>query len=314
MIYLGADVSTKELVIYDNGSTKHSSVTNSSEDIRDFFSQKNLDPDSTIVGCEATGDCHTAFCLVALEMGYRVKVINPLLTKQVINATVRKKKTDYSDSEIITKLLSDGQGAFVTKESFQQTKRTLIRTEHKLVHCQGMLKVILGTLKEKSKVMEIEQALKSVQICINTLEKESAKLTKEFTENQNRQEQIIDSVPGCAKKLAAVISAEAGDIKRFPSSSQFKAYAGIDPKVTQSGSYCHTGKMTKRGNPTLRYALFLAANVARRKDPDLQKFYEKKRGEGKSHRHAVCTIARKLCERIHTIVKKDCFYQIQNPA
>ena len=90
----------------------------------------------------------------------------------------------------------------------------------------------------------------------------------------------IDSVPGCGAKLAAIISAEAGDIKRFPSARQFKAYVGIDPKVTQSGPKEHTGHMTKRGNPLLRYCLFLAANISRQHDPDMKAFYEKNGRKG----------------------------------
>jgi transposase len=41
--------------------------------------------------------------------------------------------------------------------------------------------------------------------------------------------------------------------------------------------------MSKRGSPYLRHALWLAASVAIRHDPDLQAFYQAKRKEGKHH-------------------------------
>ncbi len=47
------------------------------------------------------------------------------------------------------------------------------------------------------------------------------------------------------------------------------------------------GRMTKQGNNNLRHALFLAANVARRYDPELKASFDKKRSEGKQFTVAV---------------------------
>lgn len=160
--------------------------------------------------------------------------------------------------------------------------------------------------------MEVADALQAVDNCITKIEDEAKKLLDTATKEQNRQEEIIDSVPGCGIKLAAIISAEAGDIKRFPSASQFKAYVGIDPRVSQSGNSTHHGRMTKRGNSNLRHALFLAAVIARQYDPDMKEFYEKKRTEGKSYRHAVSAVSRKLCERIYAIVSRNELYKKRN--
>lgn len=305
------DISKEEIVFYADAFGQCFTVPNSSEGLRSFLERVPFSPENTIVGCEATGDFHRESCLFFLHLGYQVRMLNPILTKQVINATIRKKKTDESDSKIIAKLLADGHGEKLTVEQFHQEKRTMLRTEKKLVECYSDLKRLRKTLQEKGKTMNVEDALQSVNRCIAVLEEESEHLTEKATEEQDEQETIIDSVPGCGAKLAAIISAEAGDIKRFPSSRQFKAYVGIDPKVTQSGPKAHTGHMTKRGNPLLRYCLFLAANISRQHDPDMKAFYEKKRAEGKSYRHAVCAVSRKLCERIYAIVLKNELYQVR---
>lgn len=312
MLYLGADVSKKEIVFFADKPGKHFAIPNSPTKIKRFLRRKCFNPNETTIGCESTGDCHTQLCLIGLQEDFPVKMINPILTKQVIRATVRNKKTDYSDAEVITKLVRDGEGNLVKEADFKQTKRTLIRTDRRLIECKTKLKIVLSTLKEKAQVMDVSEAIEAVERSIETLNKESKNLIAKATEKQERQEEILDSIPGCGKKLAAIISTEAGDIKRFKAATQFKAYVGIDPKVTQSGNYCHTGRMTKRGNSHLRYALFLVANIARIYEPELHAFYEKKRSENKSHRHALCAVSRKLCERIYAIVKKDCSYQIQN--
>jgi transposase len=311
MLYLAMDVSRDEIVFYADITGKHYTVPNDPEEITAFLKGHSFAPEDTLVGCESTADYHIVPCLAAIRSGYPVKVINPILTRQVINATVRKKKTDYSDAEIIAKLLRDGHGETVNEESFQQTKRTILRTEQKLVQCASDLKRIHHSLKNKSKAMDVSDAMEAIERCIGVLEDESDKLTDKATEKQDRQEEIIDSIPGFGQKLSAIISAEAGDIRRFPSSSQFKAYVGIDPKVTQSGNKMHTGHITKRGNPNLRCAIYLAANINRQHDPELKEFYEKKMNEGKSHRHAVCAVSRKLCERIYAIVLKNSLYEVR---
>ena len=312
MNYVAMDVSKDEIVFYDTVSESHHTVSNTSEEIEKFIQEQKYDLEDTIVGCESTADYHLQACITWLKSGYEVKVLNPIVTKQIINATVRKKKTDYTDAEIIAKLLKDGNGQKVSFDSFNQEKRTILRTEQKLIKQMADLKRLQKSLQVKEKSMKVDECMEAVEKCIKFLDNEAKKLTKCATKTQNEQEEIIDSVPGCGIKLAAIISAEAGDIKRFPSSSQFKAFVGIDPRVIQSGNKLYTGSMTKRGNSILRHAMFLAANVARQHDPDLKAFYQKKRDEGKTHRHAVCTISRKLCERIYAIVSKNEFYQMKS--
>jgi hypothetical protein len=47
--------------------------------------------------------------------------------------------------------------------------------------------------------------------------------------------------------------------------------------------------------------LFIAANVARRYDPNLKAIYDKKRSEGKGYTVATCVVARKLIAIIRAV-------------
>jgi transposase len=69
--------------------------------------------------------------------------------------------------------------------------------------------------------------------------------------------------------------------------------------------------MSKRGSPYLRHALWLAATVAVRYDPDLQAFYEAKREEGKHHGTVIGAVCRKLLARIYVILKEQRPYVIR---
>lgn len=300
--YLAIDVSKDELVMFSEALGHHYSIPNTAEAMTHFLQQHSFDSDQVEIGCESTGDYHLTMCKACFDLGFTVKVLNPIPTKQIINATVRKKKTDYSDAEVILQLLRQGHGYELIDASFSQEKRTTLRVEQKLVDMASDLKRIKKSLQKKYEIMELEVVIETVEDSIESLKEASKKLTTLSTEAQTRQEELIDSIPGCGKKLSAIISAEAGNIKRFPSARQLKAFVGIDPRVTQSGNSSRTGAITKRGNPMLRKALFLAANVARQHDPQLKAFYQKKRDEGKHFALANCAVARKLCERIYSIV------------
>lgn len=124
----------------------------------------------------------------------------------------------------------------------------------------------------------------------------------------------ITTIPGIGKVTAATILGEIGDISRFSTPAKLVAYAGIDASVSQSGEYQSTNnKMSKRGSPYLRKALFNAALVASNCDPVFKAFYQRKRAEGKHHLTAVGAVARKLCYTIHAILKNNCSYEVRFP-
>ena len=125
----------------------------------------------------------------------------------------------------------------------------------------------------------------------------------------DKMDSPITTIPGIGTINAAIILGEIGDISRFSNSSKLAAYAGIDASVSQSGEYQSTNnKMSKRGSPYLRKALFQAALVAAFNDPVFSAFYEKKRNEGKHHLTAIGAVARKLCNTIFAILKYDTPY------
>lgn len=84
----------------------------------------------------------------------------------------------------------------------------------------------------------------------------------------------ITTIPGIGNITAATILGEIGDISRFATPSKLVAYAGIDASLSQSGEYHSTNnKMSKRGSPYLRKALFNAALVASNCDPVFKAYY-----------------------------------------
>ena len=155
---------------------------------------------------------------------------------------------------------------------------------------------------QKTFSFEIKQIIEK----INFLENQIKEIEKEMSSMLQEQCPIITSITGIGDTLGAVIYSEIGDIKRFERPNQLVAYAGIDSTVNQSGEYKGTqNKMSKRGSPYLRRALWMAATVASQKDPALSKYYESLRARGKVHGVAIGAVSRKLCNIIYAVLRDN---------
>ena len=110
---------------------------------------------------------------------------------------------------------------------------------------------------------------------------------------------IVTSTPGISTVLSAGILARTGDFNRFDNLAGIRSFTGLVPKVDQSGTAEHHNGPTKAGDPGLRQALFLAADLARKVDPTLAARYNRLYiDQGKHHNSAICSIAAVLITRI----------------
>src|SRR5436305_4629617 len=102
------------------------------------------------------------------------------------------------------------------------------------------------------------------------------------------------TVPGANLIGAATFIAAVGNPTRFMTSRKLVAYLGLDPRVKQSGQApARTGRISKRGSASARWALVEAAWSAVLQPGPLRAFYQRtkaRRGHGK----AIVATARKL--------------------
>ena len=60
--------------------------------------------------------------------------------------------------------------------------------------------------------------------------------------------QLLLTIPCVGPLTALVLRAEIGEISRFAHAGKLISYAGLDPRVLQSGDHCRFGGLTKHGN------------------------------------------------------------------
>jgi transposase len=138
---------------------------------------------------------------------------------------------------------------------------------------------------------------------IDALELQIAPLEKELRAYARRQNgcKALMAHYGIGELTAVTILAELGDCTRFSSSRQAVRYAGIDITVKQSDQRRAPGHISRQGPPALRWALYEAAQVARRPGSPDRDYYTQT-AERIGGNRACLSIARKLLKRsYHTL-------------
>jgi hypothetical protein len=142
------------------------------------------------------------------------------------------------------------------------------------------------------------------------LEKQLEALEKKLSILLHQTNTVITTIPGIGEALGAAIVGEIGDINRFDAPNKLVAFAGLDVTVRQSGEFNGTkNRISKRGSPYLRRAIWLAASRAAFCDPILSEYYQSLRARGKHHLTAIGAVCRKMCNIIFIILKEDRPYQ-----
>ena len=122
------------------------------------------------------------------------------------------------------------------------------------------------------------------------------------------------TVPGVNLICAASFMAAIGDVNRFLTSRKLVAYLGLDPKVRQSGEApARSGRISKRGSASARWALVEAAWTTVRQPGPLHAFYERTRGR-RGHGKAIVASARKLAVLFWCMLTRGEDYAHQQPS
>ena len=120
--------------------------------------------------------------------------------------------------------------------------------------------------------------------------------------------ELLLTIPGVGPDTAATILAEIADISYFKNPSKLVKWAGLAPRVYQSGHRKQiTGKIHKGGNKYLRRALVLACQNIYAKgssDNPLHRFIRSKKDQKDSYWLALCAGARKLLVLIWHMLNK----------
>lgn len=148
---------------------------------------------------------------------------------------------------------------------------------------------------------------------VETMRKEVLAVTREIrklskTEKYDGRMTLLMSVPGIGMITAINLLVELEDMERFSGQKPFASYLGLIPTCKNSGEKKTTGEITFRGNRRLRTMIVESSWVAIGRDRALAAAY----GDfcvRMSSQKAIIRIARKLSNRIFTVLKYGVIYE-----
>ncbi len=119
----------------------------------------------------------------------------------------------------------------------------------------------------------------------------------------------LASIPGYGSVCSAELAGEIGTIARFRREASLALYLGMATLDNSSGKY-RGSKAPKHVNARAKAAMMIAVDHHRKRVPQSQRYYEKKRAEGKRHNQAIRALGRHLCRVIFKMLTQERPYWI----
>ena len=277
---------------------------------------------STVIGetkganviVEASG---TLGRVAAMLKGQNVIVAHPLKVKLIAESV---RKTDKIDSNVLLDLYNAvylPKAYLPSQEVIQE--RDLCRNRHFLVRQRTALKNRIRFMmfqngiefrnfnKKNNRKLDAHPVLKVLRQELDSLEKRIKTLGEAIGEvaYRNRSARLIYTVPGIGRIGALTLASEIADINRFPTEFNLSSYAGLVPRIYQSGSKEWRGHIV-HGNNFIKHILVECVQIHFRKCPHSPITMSYRRIKLRAgHKKAVVAAARRMLRVIYYMLKRD---------
>ncbi|MFC3284173.1 IS110 family transposase, partial [Litchfieldella rifensis] len=253
----------------------------------------------TLVVMEATGIYYLDLAVALVEAGLPVAVINPRSFRHFAELKLRGSKTDGLDAALLAEYGERMEPRrWVPPTQTQLALRDLGRQINRLTAARTQAKNRLHALQAKG--MTLPLLIDDEQEGIAWLERRIQRLTQAAQALIAECETLavhhanMTAATGIGDATAIALLAELCVLPRELKAPQVSRYAGLDVRLTQSGtSVNRPARLSKAGNAYLRAALYMPAMCAVRHDPRAKAFYDALVARGKKKIQAQCAVMRK---------------------
>ena len=119
-----------------------------------------------------------------------------------------------------------------------------------------------------------KQMCKLIEQQMHQIKSEIARMVAN-NQQLNVQVKLLTSINGIADKTAWAILAYLGDTNLFANARQVSSYAGLNPRIEQSGSSINQSRLSKMGHSRLRRSLYMPALCAVKPNPLMCDLYQR---------------------------------------
>lgn len=302
--FIGIDVSKAKLDIYFHPHKRYEQIDNHEAAIRTFCQRvwRDYQDKAVRLCCEATGGYERPLIKITEEEQLPLAVVNPRPVRDYAKALGFLAKTDKVDAKVIA-LFS------------QTTMPRLKAPAHKAQETLGLYRkrreqlVDLLTMEKNRLAQSRGPITKGIKTLIKTLEKQLNDVEKamkglvEADPQMQEKSRLLKSCKGVGDVLASTILAylpELGTLNR----GAIAKLVGVAPLNDDSGKKQKKRK-TWGGRSAVRTALYMAALVASRYNPQIKALYDRLIGAGKAKKVALVACMRKLLLILNSMLKNN---------
>ena len=310
LAYLGIDISKSTFdvtLLTADGKPKHKAFSNTEQGfshLEAWLGQQFVTAPSDLHAClEATARYGEALAHYLHQKGFLVSVVNPAAVRAFARSELSRTKTDKADSARIARFCRAHQPPAWTPPAHEiAALSALVRRLETLKQMQQMEQNRL-----EGATGPVRESLEAVLATLKEQIRKTEQLIREHIHQHSglkEQAELLESIPGVGPATTAILLCELGDVRRFRSAKQAVAFAGLCPRLCESGSSVRgRNPLSKLGRSRLRKALYFPAMNALRFNPVLHALQERLKERGKRKMVILGAAMRKLLHLAFGVLK-----------
>jgi transposase len=333
--YVGIDVHKKmcQAAVLDEDGELLDQIRfgNRKEDIKEFALKLTTFRDDVKAVVESTGNLWIQIYDILERFGFDVVLSNPYKTRLIAEAKV---KTDKVDAKTLARLLRADMlfTCYVPGEEVR-SRRELLRHRLDLVKMRTQVKNRIHGILDKHGLRSpynpftkkyvawlrgqdlgfMDDAIVEGQLSLLETLDEQIRVVEDKIAAMAAEDprvRLLMTMPGIGYFTASLLVAEIGDINRFGSDKKISSWAGLAPRISQSGEKVHIGRVGK-GNKRVAAMMVQCAQNACRFDARLSRFY-KRYSRRKGKQKAVVAVAHEMMRIVYFMLKRNEPYRGEN--
>ncbi|OKI16322.1 transposase [Streptomyces sp. CB03911] len=253
----------------------------------------------------------------------RTRAINRLRAQMLEYSPALERAFDYSESKAALILLTGyrtpaalrriGRARLATwlkNHGVRTNARARSTADAAVTAAEAQFTVVPG---EKTYAKTVHALAGEVMTLDQEITELEALIEGRFREHPHAE--VITSIPGIGDMLGAeFIAATGGDMAALGSPDRLAGVAGLAPVPRDSGKISGNLKRPRRYSRRLLRMFYLSAQVAAVYCPASKTFYRRKRDEGKSHKQAILTLARRSLNVLWALMRDGRPFEARLPA
>jgi transposase len=285
------------------GKYQHAKFTNDTQGHIDFIvGLTGFGDDHPLIGMEATGVYRLPLAEFLADRGHAVSVVNPARIHAFAQRERSRAKTDRADAKLIARyaLAMRPRRWTPPPPHLRERQARGRRVEHRLER-QQMERNRRDTA-DAAIIASINAVLAPLEVELKAAREAIRDPIDHHPELKPRHD-LLDSIPGMGPATIAHLLVARSPHQGFTHPKQAVAYAGLAPRLRESGQWTGKTRIAKTGAATLRKAWYLPALVAEPHNPVIRAFCERLKATGKNGKVIACAAMRKLIHIAFAILK-----------